>query len=223
MVLKPTIIFDNDNTLFWTKDLAWEKHVAVLKIYGIAAQDSWRDQIYHHNGKQNWQWLMQNHGLTAPCDEYLQQIDEWYLARAHTAPMRDGIADVLALARDHHMALAVASTGRRRSVEGMLRAHGIYDLFDVVVTGDEVRRTKPAPDLYETAWARLADKYGTAIDPAHAVAIEDDPLGVQAAHAADLRVIHRRLDTYQDWAPNADFRADTGDELIAAVRAALGL
>jgi beta-phosphoglucomutase-like phosphatase (HAD superfamily) len=55
--------------------------------------------------------------------------------------------------------------------------------FDVVVTGDEVRAAKPAPDPYQ----RAADRLGRA--PQVCVAVEDSAVGITSALAAGCAVI----------------------------------
>jgi len=58
-----------------------------------------------------------------------------------------------------------------------------YDLFDVVVTGSDVRRGKPHPEPYLRSLSKLC------IQPCEAVAIENAPLGIQAAKNAGLRCL----------------------------------
>jgi HAD superfamily hydrolase (TIGR01509 family) len=79
--------------------------------------------------------------------------------------------------------LAVASNGRREDVHGLLRRAGLLDLFDVVVTIEDVDRGKPAPDPYLRAMQRLGNPPGTTI------AFEDSVLGSQAAHDAGCTVV----------------------------------
>ena len=59
----------------------------------------------------------------------------------------------------------------------------VEELFDVSVCGDEVRRSKPDPEPYRTAAARLG------VDPARTVAVEDSPAGTASAEAAGCAVL----------------------------------
>ena len=70
---------------------------------------------------------------------------------------------------------------------GHLRGHGILDLFDAVVTCEDVKHGKPAPDLYLLA----AEKLG--VDPKRCTAYEDAELGMQSAKAAGMTVVDVRL------------------------------
>lgn len=78
---------------------------------------------------------------------------------------------------------AVASSSPRHWVDGHLGRVGLLDRFTVIATGDEVRRHKPAPDVYELALNQLG------IPASDAIAVEDTAHGVTAAQAAGLRCI----------------------------------
>ncbi|MDP9845879.1 HAD family hydrolase [Streptosporangium lutulentum] len=95
---------------------------------------------------------------------------------------------VSAIAEAHRgrVPMAVASGGSRQSVEETLRVTGLLPLFDTVVTRDDVRYGKPAPDVYLLA-ARLLG-----VAPHACVAYEDTDEGVGAALAAGMTVIDVR-------------------------------
>lgn len=76
--------------------------------------------------------------------------------------------------------MAVASSSPGGFVEGVLRLYGIMDRFEAVVTGSDVARLKPAPDVYLLALSRCG------APAADAAAIEDSRIGVEAALAASL-------------------------------------
>lgn len=79
--------------------------------------------------------------------------------------------------------LAVSSNAPQDVLCATLRAIGLLDLVDLVVSADEVPAPKPAPDVYLAACHRLG------VDPAQAVALEDSDLGASAAVAAGLRTV----------------------------------
>jgi HAD superfamily hydrolase (TIGR01509 family) len=79
--------------------------------------------------------------------------------------------------------LAVASNSSRRLVDTALATAGIPELFDAVVTSDDVMHAKPAPDIYLEACRRLG------VSPADAVALEDSATGIAAAKAAGMTCI----------------------------------
>jgi HAD superfamily hydrolase (TIGR01509 family) len=97
-------------------------------------------------------------------------------------PLIDGAVDaVRRLAAS--FTLGVASSSNRPLIEAVLERAGIAELFEAVVSSEEVARGKPAPDVYVEAMRRL----GT--EPGAAAAIEDSSNGIRAAQAAGMRVI----------------------------------
>jgi beta-phosphoglucomutase-like phosphatase (HAD superfamily) len=98
------------------------------------------------------------------------------------------IDPVVAVAHAYHgcVPLAVASSGSRCLVSAILEAIGVAGLFDAVITADDVRRNKPAPDVYLTACERLS------VCPQDCIAYEDTDDGIRAASTAGMRVIDVR-------------------------------
>ncbi len=92
------------------------------------------------------------------------------------------IEPVVTFARDMHgrRPLAVASGSDRNIVVRELTHLGLIDLFPVVVTADDVARSKPAPDLFLLAARRLS------VEPASCLVFEDGPNGLRAAEAAGM-------------------------------------
>jgi len=78
---------------------------------------------------------------------------------------------------------AVATSARLQRVAPILESLQLADQFEVLVTGDDVRRGKPDPEVYLTAAARLD------VAPDACVVFEDAPVGVQAARVAGMSVV----------------------------------
>jgi HAD superfamily hydrolase (TIGR01509 family) len=78
--------------------------------------------------------------------------------------------------------MAVASNTSAVLVRAALEASGLGFLA-VVVSGEDLARPKPMPDVYLAACAALG------VEPAEAIAFEDSPLGVRAAHDAGMAVV----------------------------------
>jgi HAD superfamily hydrolase (TIGR01509 family) len=79
--------------------------------------------------------------------------------------------------------LAVASSSNRELIELALSLAGLAELFDAVVSSEEVERGKPAPDVYLEAASRLG------VAPEACAAVEDSSNGLRSAHAAGMRVV----------------------------------
>ena len=79
--------------------------------------------------------------------------------------------------------MAVASSGQKFLVEEDLRNHNLIDLFDAVVTIEDVKNGKPAPDIYIEACRRIN------VDPRDCIGFEDAVLGISSLHAANMDAV----------------------------------
>jgi HAD superfamily hydrolase (TIGR01509 family) len=131
-----------------------------------------------------WRDLMRRFDLPGPFEDYRDRYDksvlELYRTGSQPAP---GVPSVLAATRSLGWGLAVASSSRREWVETCLTALGVREAFDVIVTGDLVRRSKPDPEIFELAARCLG------IPPQACLAVEDSPKGVAAAVGAGMFTI----------------------------------
>jgi len=98
-------------------------------------------------------------------------------------PLKTGIENLLNWAQEHGIPRAVATSTQRSLADLKLGRTGLIRYFDITVAGDEVSHTKPAPDLYLAAAAKLG------VNPAGCVVLEDSYYGLLAGRAAGMRVI----------------------------------
>jgi HAD superfamily hydrolase (TIGR01509 family) len=98
-------------------------------------------------------------------------------------PALPGARDMAELLLRRGIPIGVASNSPRHFVDAALSSARLADLFDVIVSSEDVAHAKPAPDLYMAACARLA------ADPERSVAFEDSRTGVASARAANMFVI----------------------------------
>ncbi|MDA0353794.1 MAG: HAD-IA family hydrolase [Chloroflexi bacterium] len=101
-----------------------------------------------------------------------------------------GALAVIDAVRASGLATAVVTMTQPDWTEATLRAAGLRDRFDVVITVRDVEHGKPAPDLYLHAAERLG------VDPRCSMALEDSVHGIASAVAAGMQVVQLRQATY---------------------------
>jgi HAD superfamily hydrolase (TIGR01509 family) len=106
--------------------------------------------------------------------------------------------------------LGLASNSSRILVDQALVSSGLADVFEAIVTSDDVEHPKPAPDIYLLACERLG------ASPDEALALEDSPSGIAAAKAAGLACIAVPQFAETDVSA-ADRVIDSLEELLAEV------
>jgi HAD superfamily hydrolase (TIGR01509 family) len=212
--LPAAAVFDNDGLLLDTED-AWTR--AETRLFAA------RGAVFTPQHKRD--LIGSSHTIAAAKLEamlarpgegvaLMHELEELVLEEAASgvAPRPGAVALLDALA-GAGVPIGLASNSRRIFVELVVGSAGLADRFAVVVTGDEVARPKPAPDIYLDACRRLG------ADPTRSVALEDSPTGIAAARAAGMRVIG------VPYLPDLELGADVVATSLAdaSVHAALGL
>jgi HAD superfamily hydrolase (TIGR01509 family) len=85
--------------------------------------------------------------------------------------------------------LAVASGAQTHEIDEVLERAGLRKHFAAVVGADQTPASKPAPDPYLEAFARLGRTTGQTLSPRRTVAVEDSRWGLESARAAGLRTV----------------------------------
>lgn len=86
--------------------------------------------------------------------------------------------------------LALCSGALRSDIDPILAELGVSRSFDVIVSADDVRRSKPDPESYALAFARLSERCAALLTvPEKSIAVEDTAAGIRSAKGAGLRVL----------------------------------
>jgi beta-phosphoglucomutase len=85
--------------------------------------------------------------------------------------------------------LAIASGALTHEIDQVLEQAGLRDRLLAVVGADQTAQSKPAPDPYLEAFARMQTASGRTLDPRRTVAVEDSRWGLESARAAGLRTV----------------------------------
>ncbi|MGO9114506.1 MAG: HAD family hydrolase [Thermoguttaceae bacterium] len=98
-------------------------------------------------------------------------------------PAMRGAAELVAALHKAGFGVAVGSSAPRENVDAAIDRLGARDRFHAIVTGSDVQRGKPDPQIFLTAAQRLG------VPPVRCVVIEDAPVGVAAAATADMACV----------------------------------
>lgn len=104
--------------------------------------------------------------------------------------------------------LAVASSTQLPLVERVMRENEISGYFQVLVSGDQFRRSKPDPEIYLHTAACLG------VAPEECLAVEDSTFGVLAGHRAGMTVAALKDDRFAFDQSPADYRMDRLTEVM---------
>jgi len=194
------VIFDLDGTLLKTEHFNWQAWATVLKHYKISLS---KKDYFKYSGKQGdiiESELIKYYGLNAKKGFLLKQKDRLIIGLFKLKPpkfipyARESIKFFI----NRKIKLAIATGGPRNEVILKLKRVKLYSLFPVV-SGNEVVKGKPYPDIYLLAVKKLRLK------PESCIAFEDTQYGVESAKSAGLAC----LAIPNEFSQNQDFsRAD---------------
>lgn len=119
-----------------------------------------------------------------PKKAFMAAWNERYVQEAilKPVPIKDGVIAFLKFLNASGIPCAVATSSPQKNATLKLEHSGLIDHFQTLTFGDQVRQSKPDPEIYVTA----AQKLGVA--PANCLALEDSDNGVRAAVAANMLV-----------------------------------
>jgi len=179
------IIFDCDGTLADTMPLHWRAWKIVTARHRLHLAE---DRFYSLGGvpsRDILKMLSVEQGVPIDHLEVAREKEAEYLPLiAQVEP----INTVVGVAREYHgrIPLAVASGGTRRIIEQVLEHLAIRQLFDTIVTSEDVVNQKPAPDIFLEAARRIG------VPPQFCRAYEDTDLGMLAIRAAGMEAVDVR-------------------------------
>ena len=176
------LIFDFDGLMVDTETSARDSWLEIYREYGCDFPYAlWAQTLGgSRGGVDACVYLAEQTGHELDHEELRSRRGRRKLELVAEEPLMPGIAAYLAEGKRRSMKLGVASSSSRGWVVGHLDRLGVTDLFDAIVTRDDVTLVKPDPDLYLLALARLG------LQAHEAVVFEDAPKGVRAAKRAGV-------------------------------------
>jgi beta-phosphoglucomutase len=187
------IVFDFDGVIADTEVLHLRAYQQVLAREGITiSNDEYFDKYLGYDDVGVFRALGKDRGV--PMDDgrvkqlIAQKSDRYDELSAAGDMVFPGAADFIRTAAAA-VPIAIASGALTHEIEEILDRAGLRSLFTVIVGADQTERTKPDPEPYQTAFARLRLLTGRDLIPWRSVAIEDSRWGLASARAADLRCV----------------------------------
>lgn len=157
---------------------------------------AWRHAFQAHAAPFDFDWELFTSRAGMPLEDTVVALNEQFgcaleprrvvqVQRAAYRGLLDGVLPIdpvveFARAVARSAPASVASGGHRDEVETSLKQIGIFSLFCFIVTGNEVTRGKPDPEIF----LRCADAMG--VKPADCLVVEDGALGIEAARRAGM-------------------------------------
>ncbi len=177
------VIFDLDGSLVDSMWLWKDIDIAYLGRFGIRMPEDLQSKIEGMSFLETAVYFKE----TFQIPDSLEQIRaDWnkmawdkYLKEV---PLKKGVYEFLLGCRERGVSLGIATSNSRELVENIAEVHNLHDYFGCIMTGCDVERGKPWPDIY------LAVAKGLDVSPDRCLVFEDIVPGILAGKRAGMRV-----------------------------------
>ncbi len=167
------VIVDLDGTLFDTKDVNYHAYKDAIAPYGYDLD--YKYYCNYCNGRHYLDFLPQ---ITTTDETILTAIHkakkEAYRKHLDKAVLNQGLVDIIRLMRAEYKT-AVVTTASKENCEDILRQFGLECLFDLVLTHDDITKSKPDPEGFQKAMMFFDSS------PKETIIFEDSDVGLEAA------------------------------------------
>lgn len=173
--------FDLDGTLVDTHGANFEAYRRALADFDIELTFEEFKKSIGHQAKIFLPWFAPD--LNA--DEYeqiAQTKKKYYKEAAHLSIVNEGLVKFINTVKQGHK-IVLVTTAKRENAETILRHHNLLDVFDDIITAEDVSLSKPSPEAYELALKKAG------LRPDEVITFEDSQPGIDSAQAAGIAVI----------------------------------
>lgn len=179
------IIFDMDGVIFDSERLVLECWEKVTQMHHMQAITEALTACIGTNAQKTREIVYDYCGEDFPYDELAKEASAIFHEKVDSEglPVKSGVRELLDYLKESKTPIAVASSTRVEVVTMELKQAGLYDYFQVVMGGDQLKRSKPDPDIYLMTCERLG------VAPEETYAIEDSYNGIRSSYSAGMRPI----------------------------------
>ncbi len=208
MIIKG-VLFDMDGVLLDTEKLHYDLFPDFFKSKGYAYQNDLFDKMLGCNFAHICQTLRDTYGQDFPSEQFLDDFHVLLMKIAKTdgLPVKEGVYECLASLHERGIKTALATSTSRLVVDlYMSKLPTLHQGLDVIVCGDEIAHSKPAPDIY----LKAADKLG--LSCAECIGVEDSLNGLKSltnAHVTSIMI--------PDLLPSSEVTAPYTNHLLSSI------
>lgn len=180
------VLFDMDGVLIDAKDWHYEALNRALEMFGMAIdRDAHLATFDGLPTRRKLEILSRTRGLPHGLHEFLNDLKQDETLQITYAACRPVFHHRYALAtlKGDGLKLGVCSNSIRQTVELMMQLSGLTSFLDILVSNEDVSKSKPDPEMYLKAIETLG------LEPHEVLILEDNDHGIQAARASGGHVM----------------------------------
>ncbi|MBZ9687506.1 HAD family phosphatase [Clostridium estertheticum] len=181
------VIFDMDGVIIDSEPTHMKLENETYKKLGIEVTEDEHHSFVGATSHYMWDALKNKYKLNQPLDELIEydrsQYFEYLNSDECEITLIEGVKELIQDLHENGVNLAIASSSPLNVIEAIAKKFQIEEYFEVFVTGDYVKKSKPEPDIFLLASEKLGES------PENCVVIEDSHNGVRAAKKAGMKCV----------------------------------
>lgn len=177
------VLFDLDGTLVDSMWVWRDIDIIYLGKFGLTLPESLQAEIEGKSFSETAVYIKERFDIPDTIEEMKAEWNRLAWDKyTHEVPLKKGAGEFLNHCKENGIRLGIATSNSRELVDNIIKVHGLSDYFTGVVTGCEVERGKPSPDIYLEAAKRCG------VEPSACLVFEDIIPGIMAGRAAGMKV-----------------------------------
>ncbi|MFH0875672.1 MAG: HAD family phosphatase [archaeon] len=201
------VIFDMDGVLVDTEKYHEKAYRYVSKTAGAEITGKEIIKLKGVTALEIFKYLLKKHNIRENPKKYALLKDKVYRSYLKNIKLLPGVLDLLKKLKKNKVKVALASSGSRLNVQFILKKLKIKKYFDAVIDGEQVKRGKPAPDVFLKAAEKLK------VNPSEGIVIEDTNTGIIAGKKSGMFVVAVTTTFPKSKLKDADLVVDSLKEL----------
>ena len=176
-------IFDLDGTLVDSMWMWPEIDAEYLERLGFEYYDNLKNEIEGISFHETAVYFKNKFSISDSVEKICKDWEDMaYDKYKYEVKEKPGCKKFLEHLRSKGIKMGIATSNKRSMVDVVLKSLNMKDFFEVITTSDEVKRGKPAPDVY-LATANLLN-----VEPKNCLVFEDVVAGIMAGKSAGMKV-----------------------------------
>ena len=180
------VIFDMDGVIINSEPLHYEANKKLFDKLGFSVPINEYSNYIGISTEKMWEDLRDKYDLNESLDRLTDKHREHtheFIRENMNGTEIPGIKKILEELKDANIKTAVASSSSKDLIETVIKGFDLCKYFDVLISGEEVEKGKPNPDIFLLAAKKLN------VNIKNCIVIEDSTNGVKAAKKAGAKCI----------------------------------
>ena len=209
------VIFDVDGTIADSMWMWKQIDIEYLDRFGIPLPDDLQKNIEGMSFRETAHYFKEHFLIP---DSIEKMMADWNEIAAHKyrydIPLKKGALEFMKQCKKKGLLLGIVTSNSVELFSDLLTAHKLENMFDVIITGSDGLKGKPAPDMYLEAAKRLS------VDASKCLVFEDIIPGILAGKRAGMKVCAiddaYSKDVLLEKKKESDFFIDSFEDILEA-------